>query len=88
MLTRRQRILLDLLIKCHSVDHHPSPEHLSRLLAKATQWPTGTSPKAVRAELGRLYEEGVLPHLERGAGSSPTKYTVPDCDCEYCGHRV
>jgi len=87
MLTRRQRILLDLLTACHSVEFHPSPEHLSRLLAKATQWPSGTSPKAVRAELGRLYEEGVI-LLERGAGSSPTKYAVPDCHCDYCVHRL
>ena len=84
MLTRRQRILLDLLAQCHRVAFHPSPPHLARLLVRATEWPTGTSAQAVRAELVRLLEAGAIVGVEKGAGTAATKYALADCDCDRC----
>ena len=89
MLTRRQRILLDLLTQCHRLDFHPSPPHLGGLLVRATEWPMGTSPAAVRAELVRLLEAGSILHVEKGSGTAPTKYALADCDCDRCkSHRL
>ncbi len=88
MFTRRQRILLDLLTRCHAVEFHPSPVHLARLLRREVDWPRGTSKQAVRSELVRLLEAGAVVDVERGAGVSPAKYALADCDCERCrGHR-
>lgn len=87
MFTRRQRILLDLLTRCHAVEVHPSPVHLARLLQRQVDWPRGTSKQAVRSELVRLLEDGAIVAVERGAGVSPAKYALADCDCEWCRHR-
>jgi len=88
MFTRRQRILIDLLTRCHAVEFHPSPVHLARLLRREVDWPRGTSKQAVRSELVRLLEAGAVVDVERGAGVAPAKYALADCDCERClGHR-
>lgn len=87
MFTRRQRILLDLLTRCHGLEVHPSPVHLARLLQREVDWPRGTSKQAVRSELVRLLEDGAIVAVERGAGVSPAKYALADCNCEWCRHR-
>lgn len=89
MLTRRQKILLDLLTQCHTVNFHPSPSHLAELLLRETGWPFGTSAQAVRAELVRLLEAGAILRVERGTGTAATKYSLADCNCNRCiFHRL
>lgn len=84
ILTRRQRYLLDLLVECHRVRVHPSPAHLSRLLADRSGWPSGVSPKAVRSELARLLDEGFVLDVVAVGGSAPARYRVADCPCPDC----
>lgn len=88
MLTRRQRILLDLLVECHRVRFHPSPAHLSGLLEERTGWEKGASPRAVRAELVRLLDGGNVQAIVVGTGSAANRYVVEGCPCADCGLRL
>jgi len=84
MITRRQRVLLDLLIACHAVEVHPSPVHLSKMLLSRTEWPRGTSPRAIRLELGRLFDLDEIVEVTVRRGSAPKEYTLKVCPCSNC----
>ena len=77
MVTRRQREILDLLARCHAVDFHPSPAHLSRLVGIGGE-------KAIRSELGRLIMEGEVNGVEAGSGNTPARYRLKGCSCPWC----
>lgn len=85
MTTRRQRILLDLLVECHRLRFHPSPAHLSGLLEERTGWEKGASPRAVRADLVRLLEAGSIRAIVTSKGSGANRYLVEGCPCQGCG---
>jgi hypothetical protein len=88
MITRRQRIILDLLTEAHRLKFHPSPAHLSRLLEERSGHKIGTSPKVVRAELARLLEDGAIHAVDRAGGSAANRYRVEGCPCQGCGFRL
>lgn len=88
MITRRQRIILDLLVESHRLKFHPSPVHLSRLLEERSGHKVGTSPKVVRAELARLLDDGVIRSVDRSGGSAANRYGVEGCPCPDCGLRL
>ncbi len=77
MVTRRQREILDLLIRSHALDFHPSPAHLARLVGIGGE-------KAIRSELGRLIIEGEINGVEAGSGNAPARYRLISCRCPWC----
>lgn len=77
MVTRRQKEILDLLIRCHAVELHPSPAHLARLVGIGGE-------KAIRSELARLIIEGEVNGVEAGSGNTPARYRLKGCPCQWC----
>jgi hypothetical protein len=76
-LTKRQKALIDELLRCHAVGFHPSPRTLAARIGYF-------GDKAVRSELMTLFIEGHITQIFRGVGSRSTRYILKGCTCEVC----
>jgi len=80
--TRRQRAILDLIAAGHKIKTHLSPAKLSQVLVADGFGPCGVN--AVRAEIGRLILAKAITDAIPTEGSTPTKFRLADCECQFC----
>lgn len=83
MHTRRQKLILSILLESHNVGIHPSPAHISSILERRTEHKLG-GVKTIRAELIRLMMDGTIREVETRGGSAANRYRLSACTCPYC----
>lgn len=77
ILTKRQSMVADYLMRAHSLGLHPSPRQIANHLGVL-------GARAVRSELTAMAAAGAIVEAVAVLGSGATRYRLARCECRVC----